>query len=606
MAIRAWKTFLVGRPLETIQLSHERLPKWKALAVFASDALSSVAYATQEILIPLALVSVAATTWSLPIASAISILLFVVAISYWQTIREYPGGGGAYLVVMDNLGTSPGLVTGAALLIDYILTVSVSISAGLEAIGSAVPFIFEHRVILGCFCIAVVTTINLRGVRESGTVFALPTYLFIFSITALLTVAGYQYLSGQLVTTAGLLHENYEVITATLLLKAFSSGCAALTGIEAISDGVATFRKPEARNAQITLLWMAVILAVFFIGITSLAHVMGILPSSTETVMSQVSRAVFGSGPIYYLIQFSTALILFLAANTSFADFPRICSFLAKDRFLPRQFASLGDRLVFSNGIVMLGVLSSILIIIFRGTTHYLIPLYAIGVFLSFTLSQAGMVKHHLKYRKPHWIISAVVNGAGSLVTLMVLCVITFTKFTHGAWIVVIIIPIHVAWFRLTRSHYRRAAAQLALVEAFDISQPIKHTVVVPISGVHKGVIDALKYAKSIAKDVRVVYVEFDDAATDRMKATWKKLGPGIPLVTLPSPYRSVVRPIIDYIRSVEQEHDDDIVTVVIPEFVTARWWHSIFHNQTAFLIRTALLFEKNKVVTSVRYHLKR
>lgn len=606
MTIQSWKHFFVGQPLETLRLSHERLPKWKALAIFASDALSSVAYATQEILIPLALVSMAATTWSLPIALAIAVLLIVVATSYWQTIREYPRGGGAYTVVMENLGITPGLITGAAILIDYVLTVSVSISAGLEAIGSAIPFLFEHRVVLGCFCVAVVTLINLRGVRESGSFFALPTYLFIFSISALLITATYQFSTGTLIRHAGLLHEHYEVITATLVLRAFASGCAALTGIEAISDGVPTFKKPESRNAQITLVWMTIILASFFVGITSIAHLLGITPQANETVVSQISRNVFGTGILYYCVQLSTALILFLAANTSFADFPRVCSLLAKDRFLPRQFASLGDRLVFSNGIVILGLLSALLIIIFRGTTHYLIPLYAIGVFLSFTLSQAGMVIRHVRFKKQGWFPSVCISSFGAFVTLIVLCVITFTKFTHGAWIVVLLIPLHVAWFRLTRSHYRQAAAQLALVDEMDISKPIKHTVIVPISGIHNGVIDALKYAKSIAKDVRVVYVELEEAATDRMKATWKRLNSGLPLVVLPSPYRSVVRPIIDYVRNVEKECDDDIVTVVIPEFVTARWWHGIFHNQTALMIRTALLFEKNKVVTSVRYHLRR
>lgn len=606
MAIRAFKQFLVGKPLETIRIHHERLPKWKALAVFSSDALSSVAYATQEILIPLALFSAAAMNWALPIALGIGILLVVVGTSYWQTIKAYPNGGGAYVVVMENLGVRPGLVTGAALLIDYVLTVSVSVAAGMEAISSAVPFFFEHRVALGCAAIGVVALINLRGVRESGTVFSLPTYLFIFSCLSLLLTGTFRIFSGSLMATAPVLHEIYPSLPLFLILKAFSSGCAALTGVEAISNGIPAFRKPESRNAQITLLWMVAILGVFFLGITAIAHRLGVTPSETETVISLMARQIFGTGPMYYLMQLSTALILFLAANTSFADFPRVCSLLAKDRFMPRQFASLGDRLVFSNGILILGVVSAGLLILFQGTTHYLIPLYAVGVFLSFTLSQTGMVVHHWKLREPHWGLGMLINGVGAIVTGIVLLVITGTKFSHGAWIVVVLIPMLSLWFRSTREHYRKVAAQLALSEDVELGSPIKHTVVLPISGIHKGTLDAIKYARSISKDVRVVYVELDSAATDRLRTAWKKLNTGLELIGLSSPYRSVVQPILDYVKRVDKETHDDMVTVVIPEFVTARWWHSIYHNQTAWMIRTALLFEKGKVVTSVRYHLNR
>ncbi len=598
---------MVGKPLETHQMHNERLPKWKALAVFSSDALSSVAYATQEILIPLALVSAGMVAWSLPIGMAIVLLLLVVSVSYWQTIRSYPNGGGAYIVVMENLGVSWGLVTGAALLIDYVLTVSVSIAAGVEAIGSAIPFFYEHRVITGCIAITIVTIINLRGVRESGSVFAIPTYLFIFSFIILLTVGWYKIETGELVSTHSLIHETYPEIGLFLLLRAFASGCTALTGIEAISNGVPAFQKPEAKNARITLAWMAVILGFFFIGITAMTHLIGILPEGHETVISQVSRRIFGNSPIYYLIQFSTALILFLAANTSFADFPRVCSLLANDRFLPRQLASLGDRLVFSNGIMLLGMVSAILLVIFSGTTHYLIPLYAIGVFLSFTLSQWGMVRHHFVNREAHWGLSAFLNGMGGLVTGVVLIVITITKFSHGAWIVVVLIPLMALWFRSTREHYRRVAAQLTLLEdELDFSKNLKHVVVIPISGIHRGVVDAIKYARSISSDVRVLYVELDPKGTERLQATWKRLNLDLKLVVLHSPYRSVVGTILDYIKKVDREDPNDMLTVVIPEFVTARWWHSIYHNQTALLIRAALLFERGKVVTTVRYHLSR
>jgi len=607
MVLRAVKSFLVGTPLETSRLPEERLPKWKALAVFSSDALSSVAYATQEILIPLSLVSLAAANWSLPIAVAIACLLLVVTISYWQTIRCYPTGGSAYIVAKENLGTYPGLVTAAALLIDYLLTVSVSVAAGVEAITSAVPFLFEHRVALGCLAIACVTLINLRGVRESGTIFSIPTYMFIFSILSLLAVGTWKVYAGLLPAKAPLIHETYPSISLFLILRAFSSGCTALTGIEAISDGVPAFKKPESRNARVTMTYMAIILGVFFLGVTALTHTFAIFPTEKETIISQLSRHIFGEGFFYFVIQIATALILFLAANTSFADFPRVCSLLARDRFLPRQLASLGDRLVFSKGIIILGLLSALLIVIFQGTTHYLIPLYAVGVFLSFTLSQSGMVRYHGRMREPGWRFSMVLNGTGACVTFVVLVVLAVTKFIHGAWIVILLIPIQVAWFRATREHYRKAAAQLALsTDEVDLRRPIKHVVVLPISGLHKGVIDAIKYAKSISNDVRAVYVELDGQATERLNAAWEKLNPGIKLVVLKSPYRSVIGPIVQYIRSVDKEEEDDMLTVVIPEFVTARWWEGIYHNQTAFLIRAALLFEKGKIVTSVRYHLTR
>lgn len=606
MPFSSFKSFLVGKPLETHHLAHEKLPKWKALAVFSSDALSSVAYATQEILIPLSLFSLAAMNWSLPIAVGIGILLVAVATSYWQTIRAYPTGGSAYIVVSENLGVYPGLITGAALLIDYVLTVSVSVAAGVEAISSAFPFVFEHRVALGCAAIGAVSLVNLRGVRESGTIFAIPTYLFIGSAAALILTGFFKISTGALVAQAPVLHEVYPAIPLFLLLRAFASGCAALTGIEAITDGIPAFRKPEARNAQKTLVWMAIILAVFFLGITAIAHILVIVPTEKETVISILARQIFGLGPLYYFMQFSTAMILFLAANTSFADFPRVCSLLANDRFMPRQFGSLGDRLVFSNGIAILGLVSAALLIIFQGKTHYLIPLYAVGVFLSFTLSQTGMVVHHWREREAHWQLSMALNGFGALVTCVVLGVITMTKFAHGAWLVVILIPAMAIWFRSTREHYRKVAAQLALSEDVVLGKPIKHTVVLPISGIHSGTIDAIKYAQSISRDVRVVYVELDPAATERLRGAWKKLNTGIELIGLASPYRSVVKPIIDYIQNVDRETEDDMLTVVIPEFVVARWWHNIYHNQTAWMIRSALLFEKGKVVTSVRYHLNR
>lgn len=608
MAIRSIKNFFVGKPLETWQLKQEKIPKWKALAVFSSDALSSVAYATQEILMALVVVSIAAMNWSLPIGLAIAVLLVVVSTSYSQTIRCYPHGGGAYVVVRENLGTYPALVTAAALLIDYVLTVAVSAAAGVEAITSAIPVLYGHRVLLGCIAISLVTTINLRGMRESAAVFAVPTYLFIFSFILLIGLGFWKLYAGELTARAPVFHETYSTIAPFLILKAFASGCAALTGIEAISDGVPSFRPPEARNARITLFWMVVILGSFFLGATTLAHLFNVFPHETqkETVISQLGRLVFGGGGFYYVLQLSTALILFMAANTSFADFPRVCSFLGRDRFLPRQFGSLGDRLVFSNGIFILGFMSALLIIFFEGTTHKLIPLYAIGVFLTFTFSQSAMVRYQWREREKGWQFSLLLSLSGAVVTAVVFSVIGITKFTHGAWMVFLVIPVIVVWFRATREHYRQAGSQLMLVEDVNLSKPNKHVVVLPISGIHKGVVDAIKYAKAISDDVRIIYVELDEQATERLKSAWTKLGSDLELVILKSPYRSIVGPIVEYIRSVDKESDDDILTVVIPEFVTAKWWQNIYHNQTAFLIRTALMFERGKVITSVRYHLNR
>ncbi len=606
MRFRNLKWLLFGKPLTSAQLVHERLPKWKALAVYSSDALSSVAYATQEILVPLAAVSVGAMSWSLPIGCAIALLLAVVSMSYWQTIRTYPNGGGAYIVSRENLGTYPGLVTAASLLIDYVLTVAVSVAAGIEAITSAFPFLYEYRVILGCFAVVFVTLVNLRGVRESGSIFSLPTYFFIFCFGILVACGFYELVIGMNTPKATVLHETYPDVALFLILRAFASGCTALTGIEAISNGVTAFREPQSRNARITLLSMALILGTLFVSITALAHLYLVVPSDTETVVSQLARQIFGEGFFYYVIQASTAMILLLAANTAYADFPRVCSLLAQDRFLPRQLAGLGDRLVFSKGILILGFLAAMLLIIFKGKAHYLIPLYAVGVFASFTLSQAGMVRHHLRFREPHWHFSMAVNTLGAFTTFVVLVVIASTKFSHGAWVVLALIPLMVMWFRSTREHYRKVGVQLALADEPDFKKPIKHVVVLPISGLHKGVIDALKYAKSIAADVRVVYVDLDNAMTDRLVQQWEKLDTGLRLVVLPSPYRSVVQPILEYVESVDREAHDDMLTVVIPEFVTARWWESIYHNQTAFLIRAALLFQKGKVVTSVRYHLSR
>lgn len=598
---------MVGEPLSNQMAAHERIPKWKALAVLSSDALSSVAYATEEILIPLAAFSAGAMAWSMPIAIAIGTLLLVVTISYRQTIDSYPSGGGAYTVAKDNLGTYAGLIAGASLLIDYVLTVAVSTAAGVENLASALPFLAAHKELVGSLIILLIMVFNLRGVRESASVFALPTYLFIFSFLVLILVGIWKLAVGDLVQSAPVLHEVYPTVPLFLVLHAFASGCSALTGVEAISNGITVFRQPAQKNAKMTMAWMSFILGGLFLSITLLSHLLGVMPKEGETAVSLLGKTIFGASPMYYVLQAATALILVLAANTSYADFPRLSSLLAKDRYLPRQLASLGDRLVFSNGIFGLSFAAILLIIIFKGETHSLIPLYAVGVFLSFTLSQAGMVRHHFRSREPHWIRSLVFNALGALMTFLVLMVIATTKFADGAWMVVLLIPCLVLVFTRIQAHYVAVGKELSLTgkEPPRQLEPIKHTVVVPISGVHRGVIDALRYAMSISSDVRACYVEIDQETTERMKAEWQKWAREIPFVVLKSPYRSVIAPLLEYIDDVEQTTHDEMITVVIPEFVTAKWWHQVLHNQTAFLIRAALMFRRRKVVTSVRYHLR-
>ncbi len=601
------KRLLIGEPLASHEAAHERIPKWKALSTLSSDALSSVAYATDSILIALAAFSAAAVVWSIPIALGIVLLLVIITASYRQTIDAYPSGGGAYTVARENLGTIAGLVAGASLLIDYTLTVAVSVASGIENIASAFPWLVEHKVFAGAVVILIMMTMNLRGIRESATVFAFPTYFFILSMFVLIGSGFFRIAMGQAPVQNSVIHEAYPAVPMVLLLRAFASGCSALTGVEAISNGVPVFRHPTQQNAKTTMLWMSGLLGVLFIGITGVAHVYGLVPEENQTLISLLGRAVFGGDSIvYYGVQIATALILFIAANTSYADFPRLSSILARDRFLPRQLASLGDRLVFSNGITGLSVAAIVLLMLFKGETQHLIPLYAVGVFLSFTLSQAGMVVHHVRTKHPGWMRSLVLNGLGAFTTLVVLADIAYTKFVHGAWMVVLLIPVFVIVFSKIHKHYIEVGAELAQI---DLTKPakfgkVKHSVIIPVSGIHHGVYQALQYALSISDDVRACYVDIDPEATVRIKEKWEKWAPHVPFVVLKSPYRSVIRPLIQYVDDVEKIACDDVITVVVPEFVTTRWWHRILHNHTAIFIRTALAYRRGKIVTSVRYHL--
>ncbi|MDA8239795.1 MAG: APC family permease [Nitrospiraceae bacterium] len=597
------KSFLIGSPIETIREQHERLNKLAGLAVFSSDALSSVAYGPEEILLALMLGGTALLHFSVPIAIGIVALIAIVATSYFQTIHAYPSGGGAYIVAKENLGTYPGLVAGSALLIDYVLTVAVSISSGIAALTSAFPATRAHTVTMCLIAIVLIMLINLRGVRESGTIFSIPVYIFIGGILLLIAASSVKYLSLPRPYFEHMHEAGAGIFPIFIILRAFASGCATLTGIEAVSNGVRAFRAPEARNAGITLTWMAVILGVMTIGIAFFADHFHILPNSNETVLSQLTRTVFAKGAIYYTIQFSTTLILILAANTSFADFPRLSSIMSLDRFLPRQLSNRGDKLVFSNGILILGFLSIFLIVIFRGDTHALIPLYAVGVFTAFTLSQAGMVRHWLAKKERGWLKGIVINGIGTVTTAVVLLIIAVEKFTHGAWIVLIAIPGLVYLTTRIHAHYLSVADQLTV--CLDKAGAFKHhSVIIPISGIQMAVLNAIKYGKALSDDVAAVYVCLDPVETEKVKAKWDRHCMGVPLVILESPYRSIIEPLLDYLEEVRGEYPDGVITVVLPEFVPSRWWHHLLHNQTALLIKGILLFKKGVVSTSVPYHL--
>jgi amino acid transporter len=605
MEMSILKRLIVGAPMPLAQARHERLSKTVALAVFSSDAMSSVAYATEEILLILVLAGTAAAHLTVPIALAIAGLLVVVSVSYQQTIHAYPSGGGSYIVARANLGPTAGLVAAAALLIDYVLTVSVSVAAGVAALTSAVPGLLTHRVLLGVVFTAAIAYANLRGVRESGRVFAVPTYLFIVTFSVLVGTGLFRWLTGTLPAAAAASETVAATQTLTwfLVLRAFASGCTALTGVEAISNGVPAFKHPEARNAAITMGWMAAVLGTLFIGVSVLASVLGITPLADETVVSQVARRLFGGGWPYYLVQGSTTLILVLAANTSFADFPRLNSLLARDRYAPRQFRTLGDRLVFSNGILILAGLAAALIVVFGGDTHALIPLYAVGVFISFTLSQAGMVRHWLTDGGAGWRWRLGVNGVGALVTGVVTVVIAVTKFTHGAWIVVLLIPLLVLGFRAIYRHYDTVAHELSLEHLVE-EPPVNNTVLVLVGDLHMGVVKALRYAQSLSPSPKAVYVELDPSVTARLEERWSKGGCGVPMVVLASPYRSMLRPLLDYIGRIRERDANSVVTIVIPEFVPRRWWQHLLHNQTALLVKGALLFRRGVVVVDVPFHL--
>jgi amino acid transporter len=607
------RDLLIGPPLATFELAEKRLNKIRALAAFSPDALSSIAYANQEIYLGLVVAGSAGLSLIFPVSLAIAILLIIVAFSYFQTINAYPSGGGSYVVARENLGTSFGLIAAAALMIGYLLTAAVSLTAGVEAIASAFPTLWPHRVAVSLLFLFIITLMNLRGMQETGTLMAIPVYLFLAGYLPLLGYGLVRILLDGVGSLATAAPHATKPLSMFIILHAFAAGCTALTGIEAISNGVPVFHKPESRNAGRTLLVMTALMGVLFIGSIGLIHGLAVITGPQETILSALTRRLLGHGILYYMIQATTMLILTVAANTSFAGFPRLVALLASDKFLPRQLTNLGDRLVFSNGILLLAICTGGLIVIFRGNTHALVPLFAVGVFSAFTLSQAGMVLHWWRNRGGRWVIKFVVNAIGAIATAIAVGIIGVSKFVEGAWITIFLVPSIVFVFYKIKWHYEEVGRQLSLRGLPPSLRPIPFSrVIIPISGVHRGIIEAVTFAQSISNNVTAVYIELDPGMGEGVRREWNKWWPDVPLVVIASPYRSIIRPLLDYLDETDrQHHDGQQATVVLPDFVPARWWQSLLHNQTAWLIRAALLYRRRylgyqRAIIDVPYHLKK
>jgi amino acid transporter len=623
-----YRSLLLGRRLASEESHETKISNPIALAVFSSDALSSVAYGTQEIMAPLtaaiALMGAGVLGWSWWVALGIVALLLVLNISYRQTIHAYPSGGGAYLVAKDNLGEMAAQTAGASLLIDYILTVAVSVSAGVSAIISAFPGLDAHRIFLAEGIIAFIALMNLRGVKESGLVFSLPTYGFVICIVGLLIKGFWNMATGHEVvathTAAVHLEGTSRLAAVWLLARAYSAGCTALTGVEAISNGVTAFKDPVSHNASKTMTWMVAILGTMFLGITYLTNHHGLTyhPDAPETLLSQLTRIILGGAEhgfprlVYLMTQGFTMAILALAANTAYADFPRLAALHARDGFLPRQFTSQGDRLVFSNGIFILSLAAGVLVLLFGGKEDHLLPLYAVGVFLGFTISQTGMVRRWFRLKGTAWQLKALVNGVGAVTTMVVMLVIAVTRFAHGAWIVIVLVPLMVMTFFNIHRHYIRIKSILA-ASRVDFMGPRRNRVVVLVSGIHAGVVQALNYAKVIADhgEVEAITVDFpdehgrDSASLEKLRSDWPRYCEGIPLRALRSPYRKVVEPIVNELERMRRVEPEYTITVVLPEFVTGHWWANLLHNQTAWRIKGTLLLMPKIIVISIPYHVE-
>ncbi len=608
--IEGVQRLLLGRPLPTAEAEHERLNRPGALGAFGLDALSSVAYGPDEILYVLILAGAAGTRLDLPIALAITALLAIVVTSYRQTIFAYPKGGGSYTVARENLGTGAGLLAAAALMVDYLTTVAVSVTAGVEALMALVPALIAHRVALDMACIVVLMLVNLRGVREAGALFVLPTYLFIGSLAVLLGWGLLRLATGELPPLHAVPAHATEGVSIFLVLRAFAGGCTAMTGVEAIANGVPAFKEPSARNAAGTLVTLAVMLGALFLGVAGLGYAIHAVPSDQASVIAQIGQAAAGSGPAYILfvlVQISSAVILILAANTSFNGFPLLAAIMARDGYLPHQFVHRGSRLAYSNGIVVIGVLALALIVLFNGSTHAIIPLFAIGVFLCFTLSQAGMVRHWLVERGQGWRLKLAINGLGAVTTAIVTAVVVIIKFPEGAWLVVIIVPTLIFLFTRVHTHYAQVAREIDTLTPDTPLRPedIKHTVLVPIADLNRPALQTLAYARSITDRVIAVYIATGEEDRARMRRKWEAWGDsdGVPLAIVDSPYRTIVGPLLAYIDEIDAADPFDTLTVVLPEFVPEHWWDNVLHNQTALRIKGALLFRPGTVVTSVPYH---
>jgi amino acid transporter len=620
-ALARVRAVVLGRPLASEEEIGERLPKKKALAIFSSDAISSSAYATEEIILAFLLAGAGAyaITLALPVSIAIVGLLAVVAFSYRQVCIAYPTGGGSYSVSKANLGKIASLVAASALLIDYNLTAAVSTSSAVEQIISAAPGLDPLRIEIGVIGIGLITVANLRGVREAGNIFAVPTYLFLFSALLMIAIGAYRII----VLGEGGQPPPPDVVRATtataggvgaiILLRAFASGAVALTGTEAIATGVPAFKPPEARNAATTLMVMVVILGVLFVGITFLATNFAIYPEENpkQTVIAQVAQTIYGDGIAFYAFQAFTALLLFLAANTSFAAFPRLAAVLGEDGFFPRQFALRGDRLAYSMGIVLLGLISASLVVAAGGRTHALIPLYAVGVFIDFTISQAGMIRHWLRTRSAGWRGRMTINAIGCVATGVVAIVVTSVKFTDGAWLVIVLIPLLVAAMLFIRREYSAQEVELRVRDDLVLDRPHRaQRVVIPINGINRAVIQAVSFGRTLSDDVRAVYVTTDAAEAESMRERWDRQVPGIQLVVVESPYRAVISPVVAYLDVLDQAWPPDqeapVTIVVVPEYVARHWWERILYNQTSKRLKAALIGREHTVIADVPYRRSR
>lgn len=602
------KRFLIGRPLKSTELGEQKLNKLKALAILSSDALSSVAYGTEQILLVLVTIGAVAFWYSLPIAIGVLFLLTALILSYRQIIFSYPQGGGAYVVSKKNLGVNPGLIAGGSLLVDYILTVAVSVSAGTDAVTSAFPNLHSYNVEIAIVFVILITILNLRGVTESASVLAYPVYLFVFALFILIGVGLYRIASGDVSPD---LHASIGTpvsgITLFLLLRAFASGCSALTGVEAISNAIPNFKDPAPNNAAKTLLLMGALLAILFSGITYLAYYYGITPMHDETVVSQIAAQTFGRNFMYFFIQGSTALILILAANTGYSAFPLLAYSLAKDKYIARMFTIRGDRLGYSNGIITLAVASIVLIIAFKGQTEQLIPLYAVGVFIPFTLSQTGMIVKWLREKPQGWVYKLSINFVGALISFIVMMIFFITKFAQ-VWSVLIFLPIIILGFHRIKNHYESVGEQLR-INKNEPAVPIEgNVIIVPVAGITQVVENSINYAKSLTDQVIAVYVAFDRDDEKLFEQKWKNWQPDVRLVTLHSQYRSIIHPLTKFIDIVEHKARESNywVTVLIPQFIPKKSWHNILHNQSSLLIRAYLLFKRKVVVSTVPYHFKK